>query len=90
LVKKRTKTHPKYINPTVEGLGQLIDSGELTAHCHEYLRTYASATDTTVGGVAPVFLATADDLSNNTGQYQFAYTGGSPPGPAPPRRCPAR
>jgi hypothetical protein len=54
LVKKRTKAHPKYINPTVEGLGQLIDGGELTAHCREYLRTYASATDTTVGGVAVV------------------------------------
>jgi hypothetical protein len=33
LVKKRTKTHPKCMNPTVEGLGQLINSGDVTAHC---------------------------------------------------------
>ncbi len=77
LIKKKTKTHPQYIDPNVEGLGQLIDGGTIGVHCREYLRTYASAYDSKVGGVSPIFLQTRDDANNTTGGYQFAYnTGG--------------
>lgn len=78
LVLKKTNRDPQYIDGTVDGLGQLIDGGDISIHSHEYLRTYASAdNDTANATVAPVFLQTIDDTGNTTGQYRFAYTTGS-------------
>jgi len=78
LVLKKTNRDPQYIDGTVDGLGQLIDGGNISVHNHEYLRTYASADNATTNAtVAPVFLQTIDDSGNDTGQYQFAYNTGS-------------
>jgi len=77
LVKIKTKTDTRYINPTVNTLGQLINSGIVTVFAREYLRTYDNFTFTnTTGGVVAVPLATANDLDNNTGQYTFGWDGG--------------
>ncbi|MFC1627277.1 hypothetical protein ACFL18_01820 [Patescibacteria group bacterium] len=79
LVKVKTKTDTRYIDPTVNTLGQLINSGIVTVFAREYLRTYDHFQFTnTTGGFVAVPLATADDLDNNTGQYTFSYnTGGA-------------
>lgn len=77
LVKVKTSTDPAYINPSVEALGQLIDSGTVIFHVRPYLRTYDTAQVLQLGGIAPVFLANADDLNNTTGQYQAAFQTGS-------------
>lgn len=78
LVLKKTNRDPQYIDGTVDGLGQLIDSGDISVHSREFLRTYASADNSTTNAtVAPVFLQTIDDPGNTTGQYRFAYTTGS-------------
>lgn len=77
LVKVKTSTDPKYINPSVEALGQLIDGAKATWHLRPYLRTYDTAEVTKLGGQAPVFLSNANDLNNNNAQYQAAFTGGS-------------
>lgn len=78
LVLKKTNRDPQYIDGTVDGLGQLIDNGDISVHSREFLRTYASADNSTANAtVAPVFLQTIDDPGNTTGQYRFAYTTGS-------------
>jgi hypothetical protein len=78
LVKVKTKTDTRYIDPTVNTLGQLINSGTVTVFAREYLRTYDNFTFTnTTGGYVAVPLATADDLDNNTGQYTFSWDGGN-------------
>jgi hypothetical protein len=77
LVKVKTSTDPKYINPTVNALGQLIDNGTVAFHLRPYRRTYDSAELTvTTAGVAAVFLSNANDGNNTTGQYQAAYQTG--------------
>jgi hypothetical protein len=79
LIKVKTSTNPAYINPSVEALGQLIDGGRVTFHVRPYLRTYDTAELDAIGGLAAVFLANANDLNNNTAQYQAAYTTGTMP-----------
>jgi len=77
LVKVKTKTDTRHIDPTVNTLGQLINSGIVTVFAREYLRTYDNFTFTnTTGGYVAVPLATANDLDNNTGQYTFSWDGG--------------
>lgn len=77
LLKVKTSTDPKYINPAVNALGQLINGGAFTVHIRPYSRTYDSNEVTQVGGIAVVALGNAKDLNNTTGQYQFAYNTGT-------------
>jgi len=78
LLKVKTSTDPKYINPVVNALGQLIDGGTFTVHLRPYSRTYDSAEVTaTAAGFANVFLSNVRDANNVTGQYQFAYNTGT-------------
>src|SRR3989344_5556087 len=78
LVKVKTKTDTRYIDPTVNTLGQLINSGVVTVFGREYLRTYDHFEFTnTTGGFVAVPLNTANDSDNATGQYVFAYDAGS-------------
>lgn len=77
LVKIKTSTDPAYINPSVEALGQLIDSGTVTFHVRPYLRTYDTTELTKLGGLGAVFLANALDDNNNSAQYTTAYTAGA-------------
>ena len=76
----RTRRDPRFVTPATPTLGQLINGGTVTWFAREYLNTYDHFELTTVGGVAAVPLATADDLNNNTGQYQADYDSGSPSG----------
>lgn len=77
LLKVKTSTSPTYINPAVEALGQLIDSGRYTLHVRPYGRTYDSVAATQVGGIAVMALGNAVDANNRTGQYRTAFTGGA-------------
>jgi len=77
LLKVKTSTDPSYINPTVNALGQLIDSGAYTVHLRPYLRTYDSNQVSQVGGIAVVAVGNAVDLNNTTGQYTAAFITGS-------------
>jgi len=77
LLKTKTSTNPRYINPAVEALGQPIDNGAFTVHVRPYGRTYDSNEVTQIGGIAVVALGNAIDLNNTTGQYRFAFTSGS-------------
>lgn len=78
LIKTKSNTHPKYINPAVPALGQLINGGALTVHLRPYSRTYDSAEVVAAdAGFANVFISNSVDDNNATGQYQFAYTGGT-------------
>lgn len=79
LVKIKTKTDTRYIDPTVNTLGQLINSGVVTVFAREYLRTYDHFEFTnTTGGFVAVPLNTANDSDNATGQYTFSWnTGGA-------------
>lgn len=78
LVKVKTKTDTRYIDPTVNTLGQLINSGVVTVFGREYLRTYDHFQFTnTTGGFVAVPLNTANDSDNATGQYTFSWDTGS-------------
>lgn len=77
LLKVKTSTEPRYINPTVSALGQLVNSGAFTVHVRPYGRTYDSNEVTQVGGIAVVALGNAKDLNNTTGQYRAAFSSGS-------------
>ena len=77
LLKTKTSTNPRYINPAVEALGQPIDNGAFTVHVRPYGRTFDSNEVTQIGGIAVVALGNAVDLNNTTGQYRFAFTSGS-------------
>lgn len=77
LIKVKTSTDPKYINPTVNALGQLINGGAVTVHMRPYSRTYDSNEVTQLGGIAVVALGNDKDLNNTTGQYTVGYTGGT-------------
>ena len=77
LVKVKTSTDPKYINPTVNALGQLINGGAVTVHMRPYSRTYDSNEVTQLGGIAVVALGNDKDLNNTTGQYTVAYSSGT-------------
>lgn len=79
LVKVKTSTDPKYINPAVEALGQLIDSGAYTLHVRPYTRTYDSVEASQVGGIAVMAVGNAKDANNPTGQYTAAYITGTMP-----------
>lgn len=74
-VKVKTSTDPRYINPAVAALGQLINGGTATWFAGEYLRTYSHAQLSAVGGLAVVSLGTERDLNNTTGTHQMTYTG---------------
>jgi hypothetical protein len=76
LLKVKTSTSPRYINPTVNALGQLINSAAFTVHLRPYLRTFDSNEVTQVGGIAVVALGNAKDLNNTTGQYSATFTAG--------------
>lgn len=75
IVKVKTSKSSVYIDPTVEALGQNINNGTVTVFSREYLRTYDHFQTTTLGGLAPIPLATADDLNNITGTVEVSYTG---------------
>ena len=76
LLKVKTSTEPRYINPTVAALGQLINEASFTVHARPYTRTYDSNEVTQQGGVAVVALGNAKDLNNTTGQYRCAFSAG--------------
>jgi len=76
LLKTKTSTDPKYIDPAVEALGQVIDGGAFTVHVRPYRRTYDSNEVTQIGGIAVVALGNAVDLNNTTGQYSVSFTSG--------------
>jgi hypothetical protein len=75
LVKVKTSTDTTIIDPTVNALGQLIDSGTVTIFNRRYGHTYDHFETTTVGGTAPMPLATAIDANNATAQLRNTYTG---------------
>ena len=77
ILKTKTSTDPKYINPTVNALGQLINNGAFTVHVRPYGRTFDSNEVTQVGGIAVVALGNAKDLNNTTAQYSAVTTGGA-------------
>ncbi len=78
LVKVKTKNDPKFINPNVEALGQLINGGTVALHVRPYRRTYDSAEITApAGGQQAIFLSNAADLNNTTAQYSATVSGGS-------------
>lgn len=77
LIKVRTSTNPRYINPAVAALGQLINDGFVTVHVRPYTRTYDSNEVRQIGGIAVVALGNARDLNNTTGQYRAAFTSGT-------------
>jgi hypothetical protein len=77
LIKTKTSTDPRYINPAVEALGQLIDGGAFTTHLRPYRRTYDSNEVSQVGGIAVVALGNAPDLNNTTAQYSCTYASGT-------------
>ena len=76
LLKVKTNTVPKYINPNVVALGQLIDGASFTVHVRPYTRTYDSNEVSQQGGVAVVALGNAKDLNNTTGQHRCAFSAG--------------
>ena len=73
LVKNKTKTDTRFICACVDTLGQLINSGTLTVFERSFLNTFDHFCTTTVGGVAPIPLNTANDLNCDTGQYRLNY-----------------
>jgi len=77
LVKTKSSTDPRYINPTVNALGQLVDGGAFTVHLRPYRRTYDSNEVTQVGGIAVVALGNAVDLNNTTEQYDTTLSAGN-------------
>jgi hypothetical protein len=76
LLKVKTSTEPRYINPTVNALGQLINGAAFTVHLRPYLRTFDSNEVTQAGGIAIVALGNAKDLNNTTGQYSATWSSG--------------
>jgi len=77
LVKVKTSTDPKYIDPNSETIGQLIDSGDYEVHLREYLSTYATAARSKpLGGVDFVGIQNEDDLNNTTGTHRMTYSAG--------------
>ncbi len=79
LVKVKTSTNPRYINPSVNALGQLINSGTVAYHLRPYFSTYDSAELTIpAGGQNAMFISNgSDSLNNNTSQYSSTQPGGS-------------
>lgn len=77
LLKVKTSTDPRYINPSVNALGQLINGGAFTTHLRPYCRTYDSNEVTQVSGIAVVALGNAKDLNNTTGQYTTELSAGN-------------
>jgi hypothetical protein len=75
LVKVKSNSDPTVICPSVCALGQLINNGTVTIFNRRFGHTYDHFETTTVGGTAPIPLATASDLNNTTGQYRISYTG---------------
>ena len=77
LVKVKTSTDPQFIDPAVEALGQLINSGTVSLHVRPYRRTYDSSEITApAGGQQAIFLSNAADLNNTTAQYSATQSGG--------------
>ena len=72
LVKVKTNTNPA---TTANADGILINSGTITLFNRNYGDTYDHFTTTTIAGVAPVPLATSNDLNNTTGTHSFTFTG---------------
>lgn len=75
LVKVKTSTDTTIICGTVCALGQLVDTGTVTIFNRKFGHTYDLFETTTVGGTAPMPLATALDADNTTSQYTNTYTG---------------
>jgi len=86
LVKTRTRTDSRYIDPATPGLGQLINGGDpvvagaYTVFNREYhVSTYdATQSPGAAAGVNTIALGTGDDTTNNlNGTHTMDYTGGS-------------
>jgi hypothetical protein len=75
LVKNKTRTDVRYIDPNVTTLGQLINDGKLLTLCREYLYTYGHFETSVVGSLAAPPISCDDDLDNTTGTHQISYTG---------------
>lgn len=74
LVKVKTNTNP---TTTIDADGALINSGTVTVFCRNYTNTYDHFSTTTIAGVAPIPLATASDLNNQTGTHRIDYDAGT-------------
>lgn len=78
LIKVKTTSSTRYIDPATPALGQLIDAGNRTWNLREYLDTYDWFDTNAVGAVATIPLTTQDDSNNNTGQFSYSFnTGGT-------------
>jgi len=73
LVKNKTKKDTRFICISVNALGQLINNGTLTILERSFLNTFDHFETTTIGGVAPIPLNTANDLNCDTGQFRLNY-----------------
>ena len=72
LVKVKTNTDPAL---TASADGVLINNGTVTVFNRNFGDTYDHFQTTTIAGVAPVPLATSNDLNNTTGTHSFTFTG---------------
>jgi hypothetical protein len=73
LVKVKTSTRPDITGDATAGVN--IDSGTVTIFCRRYGDTYDHFETTTIAGVAPIPLATSNDLDNTTGTHELEYDG---------------
>jgi len=71
LGKVKTSTNPVY---AATATGQFINNGTVTIFCREFGSTYDHFETTTIAGVAPVPLATSNDLNNRTGTHSITVT----------------
>lgn len=74
LVKVKTNSD---MTRTANADGALINSGTITLFNRNYSDTYDHFTTTTIAGVAPVPLATSNDLDNATGTHTMNFDGGT-------------
>lgn len=74
LGKVKTSTNPVYASTSA---GQFINGGAITIFCRNFGSTYDHFETTTIAGVAPVPLATQNDLNNRTGTHYINFTSSS-------------
>lgn len=72
LVKVKTNTNTRIVK---NATGLLISSGTVTIFNRNFGDTYDHFETTTIAGVAPVPLATANDLNNTSGTHRLLLTG---------------
>ncbi len=71
LVKVKTSTRPDITTTATAGVN--IDNGTVTIFARRFGDTYDHFETTTIAGVAPIPLATSNDLDNTTGTHELKY-----------------